>query len=104
MQPRLPIPELAHPAASALRHRAAELRRFAAAIEHAGVFGLDAPDPPHDDDDEDAPARAALCRRMLAHNLQQLLRCADDLRDTAWRYELRAAHLDARPLGSGQVA
>ena len=101
MQPRLPIPELAHPAASVLRHRAAELRAFAAAIEAAAVFTLDR------SGDDGESRRAALCRRMLARNLQQLLRAADDLRETAWRYELRAAHLDARPVGTpgpGQVA
>lgn len=99
MQPRLPLPELAHPAASVLRHRAAVLREFAEAVERADVFTLDRRGRPGES------RREALCRRMLARNLEQLLRAADDLRDAAWRFEVRAAHLDARPLGSpGQVA
>lgn len=79
------------PAASTLRHRAAELRRVAAAIERAAVFDL--PDV--------SPAlrspRLELCRRVLDTNLQQLLSAAEELRDTAWQYETRANHLDGRP-------
>lgn len=93
MQARLPLPGPAHPAASVLRHRAGELRDLADAIERATVFTLDTGSEPG------APGsrRAALCRRLLARNLHQLLQAADDLRDTAWRYHVRAAHLDNRP-------
>lgn len=93
-------PEPAHPVATALRHRATELRQFATAIEHAQVFTLDdagEPDPPGE------ARRMALCRRLLARNLHQLLAAADELRDTAYRFETRAAHLDSR-VRAGRVA
>jgi hypothetical protein len=83
------------PAATSLRHRAGELRRFAAALEQAAVFALDQPATPTDS------RWMRLCRRMLAGNLRQLLTAADDLRETAWRFDTRAALLDAglRPRG-----
>jgi hypothetical protein len=90
-------PDPAHPVATALRHRATELRQFATAIEHAQVFSLDHPGTP------DESRRMALCRRLLARNLHQLLAAADDLRDAAWRFDTRAAHLDSR-LRAGRVA
>lgn len=79
--------EAASPATTALRHRAAELRRFAVAIECTEAFNLDLPELP------DA-RRAALCRRMLDTNLRQLLAAAERLREIAWRLETRAAVLD----------
>lgn len=77
------------PVATTLRHRAGELRRFAAALEQAAVFALDQASDPTDS------RRMRLCRRMLASNLRQLLTAADDLRETAWRFETRAALLEA---------
>jgi hypothetical protein len=77
------------PAATSLRHRVGELRRFATALEQAAVFALDGPPEPTES------RRMRLCRRMLATNLRQLLAAADDLRETAWRLEARAALLDA---------
>lgn len=85
------MPDAPSPSATLLRHRAAELRRLAAAIERATVFALDA-DADHHQNDGDTP-RVALCRRMLATNLQQLLGAADDLRERAWQLERRAAQL-----------
>lgn len=38
--------------------------------------------------------RARLCEAMLARNLHQLHRAADDLRDTAFRMQARAGELD----------
>ena len=81
--------ELPSPAAASLRHRVGELRRFAVALEQAAVFALDQPPGPADS------RRMRLCRRMLTNNLRQLLTAAEDLRETAWRLETRAALLDA---------
>jgi hypothetical protein len=39
--------------------------------------------------------RPALCRSLLAANQRQLHRTADDLRTTAYRFELRAEELEA---------
>lgn len=75
------------PTATTLRHRAAELRRLATAIERADAFDLDL---------AGSGGQLALCRRVLATNLQQLLAAAEELRDTAWQYETRANHLDGR--------
>lgn len=77
------------PVATTLRHRAGELRRFATAIEQAAVFALEHSAEPSDS------RRMRLCRRMLTANLRQLLTAADDLRETAWRFETRAALLEA---------
>jgi hypothetical protein len=77
------------PVATTLRHRAGELRRFASAIEQVAVFAIEQPPEPTDS------RRMRLCRRMLAGNLRQLLAAADDLRETAWRFETRAALLEA---------
>lgn len=80
--------DLPSPVATTLRHRAGELRRFAATIEQAAVFALEHPPEPSDS------RRMRLCRRMLTSNLRQLLTAADDLRETAWRFETRAALLE----------
>jgi hypothetical protein len=88
--------DLPSPAATSLRHRAGELRHFAAALERAAVFDLErAPDAADSH-------RMRLCRRILACNLRQLLVAADDLRETAWGFETRAALLEAgqRPRGA----
>ena len=81
------------PTASTLRHRAAELRRMADAIERAAVFDLPGGDVPPDGA---TLPRQMLGRRVLDTNLQQLLAAADELRDTAWQFETRANHLDGR--------
>ena len=45
-------------------------------------------------DDTWSSPRARLCEAMLARNLHQLHRAADDLRDTAFRMQARAGELD----------
>lgn len=84
-----------HPYAAVLRQRAGRLQELARRIDGAVVHLLDpelAPIP-------DGSARARLCERMLAHNLHQLHRAADELRDTAFRFNARADEFDrsARP-------
>ena len=70
-----------HPYSSVLRQRAAGLRDIAARIEQALVTTLD--DPPNE-----------LARLLLDANLRQLHLAADDLRDAAFRFSVRADELD----------
>jgi hypothetical protein len=79
-----------HPHASVLRQRAATLRDLAGSIERSIVMTLG-----------ELAARASwssprarLCEAMLARNLHQLHRAADDLRDTAFRMQARAGELE----------
>lgn len=80
-----------HPYAAVLRQRAGSLRSLATSIERLLVTTLG------DEklDDVWTGPRAQLCEQMLARNLQQLHRAADDLRDTAYRFRQRADELDA---------
>ena len=79
-----------HPHASVLRQRAATLRDLAGSIERSIVMSLD---ELACDAGWSSP-RARLCEAMLARNLHQLHRAADDLRDTAFRLQARASELD----------
>lgn len=89
--PRLPRVTRSHPQASLLRQRAAELRRLAGSIEGSIAVTLDgrlercSPEPAR---------RAELCEAMLARNVHQLHRAADDLRDIAFRMSVRASELE----------
>jgi hypothetical protein len=79
-----------HPHASVLRQRAATLRDLAGSIERSIVTTLDELTGV----DTWSTPRARLCEAMLARNLHQLHRAADDLRDTAFRMQARAGELD----------
>jgi hypothetical protein len=79
-----------HPYSTVLRQRAAGLHELAAAIERSLVVALGSLDRPP----EWTGGRARLCEQMLARNLHQLHRAADDLRDTAFRFRRRADELD----------
>lgn len=79
-----------HPHASVLRQRAATLRDLAGSIERSIVMSLDE----MASDAAWSSPRARLCEAMLARNLHQLHRAADDLRDTAFRLQARASELD----------
>ena len=79
-----------HPHASVLRQRAATLRDLASCIERSIVMSLDE----LAGDTTWSSPRARLCEAMLARNLHQLHRAADDLRDTAFRLQARAGELD----------
>jgi hypothetical protein len=79
-----------HPQASVLRQRAATLRELAGSIERSIVMTLD-------EMAADAcwsSPRARLCEAMLARNLHQLHRAADELRDAAFRMHARASELE----------
>lgn len=73
-----------------LRRRAANLVELAARIERSLVMSLPEFTAYSAFDD----TRATLCDRMIARNLHQLHRAADDLRTTARRFEQRADELD----------
>ena len=73
-----------------LRRRAEHLTELASAIERSLVMTLADEAEPAETDPE-----ARLCRALLARNLHQLHRAADDLRTTAHRFRLRADELDA---------
>ena len=79
-----------HPHAAVLRQRAARLHDLARRIDGACVMGLDpaAHTIPAD------TARARLCETLLARNLHQLHRAADDLREVAFGFLARADELD----------
>jgi hypothetical protein len=79
-----------HPHASVLRQRAATLRDLAGSIERSIVMTLDE----IGDDVTWSTPRTRLCEAMLARNLHQLHRAADDLRDTAFRMHARAGELE----------
>ena len=79
-----------HPHASVLRQRAATLRDLAGSIERSIVMSLEE----LAGDQTWSSPRARLCEAMLARNLHQLHRAADDLRDTAFRLQARAGELD----------
>ena len=79
-----------HPHASVLRQRAATLRNLARSIERSIVMTLDE----LAGDATWSSPRARLCEAMLARNLHQLHRAADDLRDTAFRMQARAGELE----------
>lgn len=81
---------LHHPHASVLRQRAAALRDLARSIECSIVMTLDE----LAGDETWSSPRARLCEAMLARNLHQLHRAADDLRDTAFRMQARAGELE----------
>ena len=83
-----------HPYAVLLRQRATDLRQLAAEIERSSVMGL------LDLADEAATAgwtgsRADLCDRMLAGDIHRLHSAAEQLRNTAFGFATRAAHLEA---------
>jgi hypothetical protein len=82
--------EAPHPYASTLRQRAATLRDLAGSIERSVVMTL------HDlaGGDTWSTPRARLCEAMLTRNLHQLHAAADNLRDTAFRMQVRASELD----------
>src|ERR671913_2167 len=67
-----------HPHASVLRQRAATLRDLAGSLERSIVTTLDELTGA----DTWSTPRARLCEAMLARNLHQLHRAADDLRCT----------------------
>ncbi|HZB40503.1 MAG TPA: hypothetical protein VE487_06045 [Ilumatobacter sp.] len=79
-----------HPHASVLRQRAATLRDLAGSLERSIVTTLDELTGA----DTWSTPRARLCEAMLARNLHQLHRAADDLRDTAFRMQARAGELE----------
>ena len=80
-----------HPYASVLRQRAATLRDLAGSIERSIVMTLD---ELAGDETWSSTPRTRLCEAMLARNLHQLHRAADDLRDTAFRMHARAGELE----------
>jgi hypothetical protein len=82
--------EVVHPHASALRQRAATLRALAGSIERSIVMTLDELAA----ETAWSSPRARLCEAMLARNLHQLHRAADELRDTAFRMQARAVELE----------
>lgn len=82
-----------HPYAAVLRQRAARLQELARRIDGALVMGLDPAVTPIPSD----AARARLCETLLARNLHQLHRAADDLRDIAFRFLARADEFDRVP-------
>lgn len=88
-----PSPAPHHPQVSVLRQRAAGLRALAVTIERAGVLTLDWPAGWGRD--------ATLYDRLLAHNLHQLHRSADELRTVAFGFARRADELEAIRRGSG---
>ncbi len=73
-----------------LRRRAQHLTDLAAAIERSLVMTL-----ADDAEPADSGLEAQLCRALLARNLHQLHRAADDLRTTALQFRTRADELDA---------
>lgn len=79
-----------HPYAAVLRQRAARLQDFARRVDGALVTALDPDVAPLPAD----TARARLCESLLARNLHQLHRAADELRGTAFRFNARADELD----------
>jgi hypothetical protein len=81
---------LHHPHASVLRQRAATLRELAGSIERTIVTTLDE----LAGGETWSTPRARLCEAMLARNLHQLHRAADELRDTAFRMQARAGELE----------
>jgi hypothetical protein len=88
-----------HPHACVLRQRAATLRQLAGSIERSIVMSLEE----LSGDQTWSSPRARLCEAMLARNLHQLHRAADDLRDTAFRLQARAGELDLS-LRTGRAA
>jgi hypothetical protein len=102
MQPR-PTPRFASPYASILRHRATALRSFAGTLDQLLVTHIGA---------EELPSSAAhtesrhwiLRQHLLDHNLHQLHRAADELREVAhqmWQAadSLELAHISTMPPG-----
>jgi hypothetical protein len=79
-----------HPYASVLRQRAQCLRDLARSIDRSVVMTLD---EVAGEATWSSP-RARLCEAMLARNLHQLHEAADDLRDTAFRMQVRAEELE----------
>ena len=79
-----------HPYASVLRLRAATMRELAGSIEQSIVMTLDE----LAGDTTWSSPRARLCEAMLARNLHQLHRAADELRDAAFRMQARAGELE----------
>jgi hypothetical protein len=79
-----------HPQACVLRQRAATLRELAGSIERSLVMTLDELAT----ETRWSSPRARLCEAMLARNLHQLHRAADELRDTAFRMHARASELE----------
>ena len=79
-----------HPQASVLRQRAATLRDLAGSIERSIVMTLEELAV----DVSWSSPRTRLCEAMLARNLHQLHRAADELRDTAFRMNARAGELE----------
>ena len=79
-----------HPQASVLRQRAATLRELAGSIERSIVMTLEELAA----DVSWSSPRTRLCEAMLARNLHQLHRAADELRDTAFRMNARAGELE----------
>lgn len=89
---RAGMPAAHHPYASVLRQRAARLQELATTIEGSLVMALD--------DEAELAAiplhsrRARLCEALLARNVHQLHGAADELRDTAFRFLVRADEFD----------
>jgi hypothetical protein len=83
-----------HPYASVLRQRAATLRDLAGSIERSIVMTFDELAGHELADETWSTPRTRLCEAMLARNLHQLHRAADDLRDTAFRMHARAGELE----------
>ncbi len=79
-----------HPYAAVLRQRAARLNDLARRLDGALVLTLD---PAVRSIPADV-ARARLCESLLARNLHQLHRAADDLRESAFRFTARADEFD----------
>jgi hypothetical protein len=79
-----------HPHASLLRQRAATLRELARTVEGARVMTLEGAAF----EAAWVTPRARLCETMLEHNLLQLHRAAEDLREAALRLQARADDLD----------
>jgi hypothetical protein len=83
-------PPTTHPHSSMLRQRASGLVDLAVTIERTLVLSL----PDHAERAGWSGRRARLCGSMLARNLHQLHRAADDLRVVAHRLRCRADELD----------
>lgn len=79
-----------HPYSTVLRQRSGHLTALASAIERSLVLSLG--------DAAELTAwstpRSRMCEQMLAANVRQLHRAADDLRMTAFRFRQRATELD----------
>jgi len=86
----VPQNSLHHPYSSVLRLRADLLRELASSIERSLVMTLGEGAGA----DAWAGPRIRLCEQMLARNLYQLHRAAEDVRETAFRFCRRADELD----------